>query len=129
VSDIDDRLIEALKYDERIWRAFETLKTCHREGLLEALASACEVGKLRADLSAWKSAAVHVDNFRSEARGLREQLIAMEVERDAYRSLACDLLPAVTGIGYEELKGRARSILKYGPTLPEAIRREGGIEP
>lgn len=36
----DERLIEALKYDERIWRAFMTLKPIHQAGLLDALRAA-----------------------------------------------------------------------------------------
>lgn len=37
---IDERFIEALKYDERIWRAFKLLKPIHRNGLLDALRDA-----------------------------------------------------------------------------------------
>jgi hypothetical protein len=50
-----ERLIEALKYDERLWRAFELLKPIHRDGLLDALehassTEACELRRRVADL-------------------------------------------------------------------------------
>lgn len=35
-----DAIIEALKYDERIWRAYLTLKTCHQRGFLDELQNA-----------------------------------------------------------------------------------------
>lgn len=37
------RLEEALKFDERLWRAFLTLKTIHREKFLDALVAALDV--------------------------------------------------------------------------------------
>src|SRR5688572_18350491 len=40
----------ALKYDERIWRVFQMLKSCHREGFVEALRATN--AKLRTALAA-----------------------------------------------------------------------------
>jgi hypothetical protein len=68
---------EALKYDERIWRAFLVLKPVHRAGLLLALSKAVnaealsELTRLRAEVAEAKAEASH--NYTISVRLTKER--------------------------------------------------------
>jgi chromosome segregation ATPase len=86
VNDTTRRFEEALKYDERIWRAYQCLKTCHREGFVDALAKAADedYDQLRTDRQRfydnWKEVEADLEARKAELAEAHEALTAARAE-------------------------------------------------
>lgn len=104
MTTVRDRLVDALKFDERVWRAFEILKPIHRDGLLDALERVSEEDRaqLREACATWQSiftgfphdaqqalrdARRRLDGFQQALLILAETLGAVAKARDE----ACDI--------------------------------------
>lgn len=85
-----------------------TYEATIKQLILGTAADQEQIAKLTADRDA------HADR----AEDLARERTAMERERDGYRAMLCDLLASTTPVTArdEELRARARALLKNGPT-------------
>jgi hypothetical protein len=107
-----ERLTEALKYDERIWRAFQTLKTCHREGFLDAL-QAANASTLReaesyrdAYFQNWNQAALERDALLDRVAAVERELADL---RDSHYTTREAKLQRSLDIAKREIKAAWRA--------------------
>lgn len=63
-ADLADRILAALKFDERVWRAYTMLKTIHQDGQLDAIVKATGADLLPRIIATIKEQAGEVERLR-----------------------------------------------------------------
>jgi len=127
-------LVEALKFDERIWRAYLVLKPIHKDGLIDALIAALgsEVDRLRSllneacDIAQQSTHAVpFVDEHKSRLnriaeirRGLDHVGCAIENPMDKIVSLARSYASAREAKNYLQMQNSMSLLAEAVRALP-----------